>query len=487
MKRWLLSVLLLASSSALALASAREAGWHPLGVLWGSDSAAISELHRLANIADAFLHHRKIDAPTQAFIDGVLSDLADFDLGKLQRRLPHESADGARELWVQGALQGEDYVIAQPSTPPSVSAERGRAGLVVRGKRLWTVNERKAYSFGGRGSLGIGDVRWERVVAAAEDAARLVSTDAVASSADARQRAQRAHPMLHDEDLAVLGIAFDAYPVLSAFLSRFGTVQNVRTVWSDRGYQQINVALRGVPALYEREFPLAAKYAKELSDIVRARGRWVDGQGRTLALATVDSKELTASVSCYLKDGRLLPFRGNEVFEDQAIDPMSDALAHTKLIATANLKMFGVSIKLSDAELDAHYVPHADYAEFGASFTKVPQVEVSGAVLGFISTEMVDAFIPGTIAGLTRDFLTIAATSHGGAHATAKAGATGKGSVIAGEGEGVALDNALIRMAMAMVNDRMLPTPALIAEVERIADGAHAAFMQDLTSYEGAR
>lgn len=498
---WLTGLsLLLAVPVTYALSSAREAAWHPFAVLWGGGvkAPAVAEMHRLAEVADALLHRRELDAPTQGFIDGVLSDLADFDLAKLQQRLPRESDDGFRELRVRGELNGRAYRVRQPAADEAFQVtmngprdQLGAASLVVRAKRLWTVNDRKAYSFGGQAGVGIGNVRWDAVVAAAEDAARMVGTATVdgqplQSSEAARQEALRAHPKLGAEDLAIVGVAFDAYPALSAFVSKFGQVEDVRTVLDDRGYQKLTVSVRGLPQQYEKEYPLSAEYARRMLDLVRARGRWVDKHGRTLATASMDSKDLTATVSCYLKDGRLLAFKGDRVFEGDPIDPMSDDLARSQVVATGWFKMFGITIKLSDAELDATYTPHAGYAEFAASFTKVPKVDISGAALGFISTDMVDAFIPGTMAGLTRDFLSTAANAHRGKGATAsgKVGTSKQRGIVEGQGEAVLLDNALISMAVSMVNERFFPTPALIAELERIAEDAQRAFMRDLAAYE---
>ncbi len=486
--RWLFALLVLTCGSALAQDTAREAGWHPLSVLWGSTANAIAELHTLGRISDAAMHHRKIDKATQGFLDGVLQDLADFDLGKMVQRLPHEFQDGYRELWVRGALRGTDYVVEQPGAPPTPTSERGAVTMVLRGKRLWTVNERKAFSAGGHGSLGVGELRWERVIAAGEDVARLFAAGTPAISEQAKKAVQAAHPALKEEDVALLGIAFDAFPELARFLSRFGKVEDVRTVWSDRGYQQLTLALRGLPAAYAKDFPLTAKYAKELTDLIRARVRWVDAQGRTLVSGALDSKELTASIRCYLKDGKLLPFRGGEVFEGQPVDMLGDALARTKLLATLDLKLFGLTIKVSEAELDATYTQQAGRASFAASFTKVPPVEFGGKAFGFMPPDMVETFMPGTMKGLAHDFLHTAASAHKGRGATAMlhVGATKKGSTIEGEGEAVVLDNALIRMGMALVNDRLLPSPALFAELERLAGAAHAAFMNDLASYEAS-
>jgi hypothetical protein len=314
-------------------------------------------------------------------------------------------------------------------------------------------------------------------------------TEAIEVPSAAKSKAKELHAKLSAEDLEVLGMLFEAYPNLAQILSRMGSVDDVRTTWSGKSYQQVSVSLRGIPERFEKYYPNFAHYMDHMDDIALLDIKWMDKKGRQLTSIKVDSEKLTVQFSCYIKDGFLLPFKGVKVFENEPVDPMADTITSTKILADARLKMLGVVIKLKELSLDSFYEPHPGYAEMGLTFTRVPEIKVEGAALGFVPTALVDAFIPGNIESVTRDFLNVAAQGNGGKGliAAMKLGQGKEGSnhgVLEAGIDFDALDNFLVKIGLGMVNERLIPKPEALDEAQAFVGHAHEAFVKDLSRFE---
>jgi hypothetical protein len=484
---------------------ATDAGWDPLVVLWGKGekSDAVRELHRLTDAFEISLKHTKLDQATDEFVDATIEDLADFNLGDFYERLPNKNGD-YRELWVRGEIKGNQYLITQAKEKKGYQVtirgdrnELAQMSTTVRSKETRGAGDKSAYFIGYRFGLGIGDFRWDAAMTALQDYARVGTIvnpaqgarEPIVAGSSARSKAKELHPKLSNEDLDVLGVMFEAYPALAPVLSRMGTVDDVRTVWSGKSYQQVSVTLRGVPERFEKHYPALAAYMDHMDDIALLDIKWNDKKGRQLTSIKVDSEKLTFQFSCYIKDGLLLPFKGVKVYENEPIDPMADTITSTRILADARLKMLGVVIKLTGLSMDAFYEPHPGYAEMGLTFTKLPEIKVEGAALGFVPTALVDAFIPGNIESVTRDFLRVAAEGNGGKGliAVAKLGAGKEGSnrgVLEAGIDFDALDNFLVKIGLGMVNERLIPKPDALDEAQAFIGHAHEAFVKDLTRFE---
>jgi hypothetical protein len=315
------------------------------------------------------------------------------------------------------------------------------------------------------------------------------ATEQIAASSETKAKVKKLHPKLASEDLDVISLLWEAYPALSPEISKLGTIEDSRTVWSGKSYQQVNVLLRGLPERFEENYPALAHYLDKMDDIALLDIKWMDKKGRTLTSIKVDSEKLTFQFSCYIKDGFLLPYKGVKVYENEPIDPMADTITSTKIMADARLKMLGVVIKLKELNLDSFYEPHPGYAEMGLTFTKVPEIKVEGAALGFVPTALVDAFIPGNIESVTRDFLTVAAKGNGGKGliAAAKIGVAKEGSEKGILEAGIdfdALDNFLVKIGLGMVNERLIPKPEALDEAKAYFGALQSAFAKDFKRFE---
>jgi hypothetical protein len=502
---WGGAALLAAGTAYAATMDATDAGWDPMVVLFGGgDKAkAVEQISAVNHAFDVSIRNTKRDPSVQEFIDATIEDLADFNLGDFYDRLPNKNGD-YRELWVRGEIKGDAYVITQAKEKKgyAVTLKGDRNDLAamsttVRSKETKGAGDKSAYFIGVRTGLGIGNVRWDNAMVALQDFARIGTivnpqqgaTEQIAASSETKAKVKKLHPKLASEDLDVISLLWEAYPALSPEISKLGTIEDSRTVWSGKSYQQVNVLLRGLPERFEENYPALAHYLDKMDDIALLDIKWMDKKGRTLTSIKVDSEKLTFQFSCYIKDGFLLPYKGVKVYENEPIDPMADTITSTKIMADARLKMLGVVIKLKELNLDSFYEPHPGYAEMGLTFTKVPEIKVEGAALGFVPTALVDAFIPGNIESVTRDFLTVAAKGNGGKGliAAAKIGVAKEGSEKGILEAGIdfdALDNFLVKIGLGMVNERLIPKPEALDEAKAYFGALQSAFAKDFKRFE---
>jgi len=507
LQRALLSgvAVLLVASTAYAAMDATNAGWDPLVALFGAGdkaraSVGMSAMNRAFGIS---IRNTRRDPAVQKFMDATVEDFADFDLGEFHDRLPNKVGD-FRELWVRGELLGDAYVITQAKEKKGYTVtlkgdrnELAAMSTTVRAKPMTGVGDKSAYFIGLRMGFGIGDLHWGDAMKSLTGFARIGSianprsgaTEPVAASAATKATVKKMHPKLSSEDVDVIALLWEAYPSVLAELSTFASVENVRTLTHGKGYQQLTVMMRGVPERIAQKYPAFAKYFEKMGDIALFDAKWLDKQGRTLTTTKVDTQNLTFQFSCFIKDGYLLPYKGVKVYEDEPVDPMLDTLTATKVLLDARVKLLGVVIKIKELKLDLFYQPNPHYAELGLTLTKVPEIKVEGAALGFVPTALVDAVIPGNIEGLARDFLSV----------TAK-GIKGEGMLVAGKvgvgkegsGHGVlelgvdfaALDNFLIKIGLGMVNERLVPNADALEEAKASSAALQTAFAKDFSRFE---
>ncbi|MDB4973991.1 MAG: hypothetical protein JWN48_2332 [Myxococcaceae bacterium] len=498
---------LLAATTAYAAASmdATEAGWQPLVTLWGAGDkpAAVKELHRITNAFDLALHHMQIDEATQEFTDGTIEDLEDFALADFYDRLPNKNGD-YRELWVRGEIKGKNYVITQAKEKKgyAVTLKGERSDLAamsttVRSKETKGFGDTSAYFIGYRFGLGIGNFRWDTAMSALQDWGRLNmegnptsgANEPIYASAATKSKAKALHPKLSAEDLDAIAVLFEAYPSLAAALSRLGSIDDVRTTWPKKKYQQVSLAMHADVERFGEHYPAFAKYGDKLGDLALMDIKWIDSKGRTLMTFKVDSDKLSFSWQCYVKDGRLLPFKGVKVYENEPVDPMIDTLTGSSFVSDVRLKLLGVVVKLTGLKTDVFYQPHEGYMESGMTFTELPKkIEVEGAALGFVPTAMVDAFIPGNIESVTRDFLNVAAKGNGGKgfigalKLGTKEGAT-KGVLETGV-DFDALDNFLVKIGLGMVSDKLIPDADAFRDIKQFSTDLYDGFVKDLARFE---
>lgn len=500
---WLGLALLCFAASAAALSSLDgvQAGWTPLVSWWGGGDPerAVQNLTQLTHAFGAVLHRTDIDAPTRRFMDESLKQLSDFDLHGFHKLLPEERG-ASRELLVRGDLVGDRYAVrrADARTPFQVSLRGPRRGLADFSQRIRSKvefrpgDDQSSYLIGVQFGLGVGRLSWDQTVNAVADFGRIVSNadprpsapDKPTPSAESIAQVRALHPKLAPEDVEPTALLFDAYPALSRAFSQFGQLEDVRTSEAREGYRHVTVRMRGSPDRLKQKHAPFAKHMARLGKIARIDGRWVDARNRTLMKWVLDSQTLVFTLECYIKDGLLLPTSGKLVHADAGVDPMSDALRHTRAYLQARVQLFGITMTLRQLKLNLSYRPQETYATMKASVNSVPKVSVEGATAGLI-----DVFIPGNIQSLTEDFFRRAVSGNEGKGITLGVvlGSENReaGGVLEGDVALDALDSRLVKMGVGMVNERVLPSGEVLEDGKKLVAELHDAFMRDLSRYKG--
>jgi hypothetical protein len=476
------------------------AGWTPVITMWGGDTGtAVSRLDSVVHALSAAIHNHEIDAFTQAFIDGVLDELENFDLNGLYELLPDER-DGGRELNVKGVLSGNRYLIgrAEPKSPYFVSMNGPRSGLAdmslfVHAEQRETKAHDNLFLHGSAG-LGVGPLSFRALAEAQRELLRMVTTgtptaqgEPLAKSGLAREAVRETNPGLGDEDLDALALLFDAYPKLARALTVLGRVEDVRTKQQD-GYYHITTRLRAEPKRMAARYPALAKHATKLKDVLHATARLVDGRGRNLVRASVDSEELRASVELYVRDGLVLPFDDNRVYEDEPVDPLANTLQHARVLVNARVNMLGIVVHAKSLRMDADIEAHDSYVSVDARMNTVPNLKVEGRALGMFAPGFLDLFIPSNIQEISEEFFRVLAKGNDkkGLHGHAELGAKnfGEPAAISGSASAEIMDTFLVKLAGGLVASRLMIDEKEKDEAIKLAAHLLDAFKADFASFK---
>jgi hypothetical protein len=500
----LLSVSALAAVTAQAaqLDSAALGGWKPMVTLWGGDvQGTIQTLDKVTQALDAAIHKYEIDKPTQKFIDGVLDELHDFDLDGVYKLLPDER-NGGRELNVKGALSGNRYLIsrAEPGSKYFVSMTGPRSGLADFSLQVHAEqresDEIHRLMVGANAGLGIGPLSYRHAVEAQSELLRIVTagnadsgaTTRLATSGLAREAVRETNPGLGEEDVEALALLMDAYPTLARALVDLGRVEDVRVADTGKSYYHLTTRMRAEPKRMEKKYPALAKYAKRLDEILTAKVRLLDDKGRDLARFSVDSEKLQATIEVYVRDGMLLPFDDNQVYESEPFDPMVEGVRTFSATANARIDMLGIVVNIKNLRGDARFEAHDSYASATATMNKVPKVKVEGRALGIFSPGFLDVFIPSNIQDITEQFFTVLAKGNDGkgVHGEGSLGAKEHGApgAISGSGSVEIMDTFLVKLAGGLVAKRLVPDDKVKDDSIKLASDLHDAFKQDLAAFK---
>lgn len=477
------------------------AGWTPMVTMWGGDEqTAVRSLSQVTQAYEAFLQNTEVDEPTQKFIDKALKEFEDFDLAGFHDLLPDERGE-RRELNVKGGLAGNRYLVtrADPNSRYEVGVNGPRNGLADMSLLIHAQQKKsedhKSLIVGTRIGLGLGPLSYRGLMDAERDLARLATTGdptgsgvKLAPSAKARARVTETNPGLGPEDIETLAILYDAYPALGEALTGVGRLEDVRAATAKGGYYHITTRMRAEPDRLKEKYPNFAKHIKKLGDVLHATVRVLDDKGRDIVRLTVDSEKLLFGVESYInQDGLPLPFDNKRVYEDEPLDPVSDALQHPRVLVNARLNMLGIIINARNLRLDARYRANDGYATADARMTTVPDLKVEGRALGIFAPGFLDLFIPGNIEDTTRKFFEVAAKGNGGkglrAHVELGARTPGAPGVFSLTAQVEALESFIIKMGGGIITDRLMMNKKAEKEAKQLAADLHEAFKRDFNRF----
>ncbi len=502
----LLGLGLLTAGTAYAAQSydTTTAGWAPMVTLWGSGDTqvAVKSLNRLTQAFETFLHKTEVDQPTQKFIDKAFKEFEDFDLKGFHALLPDER-NGRRELHVRGELSGGKYVVtrADANSAYQVGLSSGRNGLadmslLIHGNHRKT-KEQSSLVVGASWGLGLGDLSYGALMGAGRDLSRLATTgdprpegtgEKASPGSAAVAKIKSSNPGLGAEDVETLAILYEAYPALGEVLQAVGRLEDVRSTESDKGYYHITARMRAEPDRLKAKYPNFAKHVKKLGDILNAKVRVLDDQGRDLVRLTVDSEKLLFGVESYVKDGQVLPFDDNQVYDNDPLDPLAASVKEPKVLINARLNILGIIFNLKGLRLDAKYDAHETYTIADANIRTMPKIKVEGRALGIFSPGFLDVFIPGNIQSITEDFFRVAVKGNDGkgfdAHAELGSKTPGGPGVITVNASVEALESFIIKIGGSIITDRLLMNKKAETEAKALAAEIHDAFVNDLARFK---
>ncbi|MFT3927921.1 MAG: hypothetical protein QM778_35665 [Myxococcales bacterium] len=494
---------LLSAGTALAANSldATVAGWTPMVVLWsqgsGDTGTALKALHRLTGAYEAFLHKTEVDPPTQKFIDKAIKEFEDFDLEGFYKLLPDER-NNRRELHVKGALSGGKYLVsrAEPGSGYEVGLDsrNGLAdmSLLIYGKH-YEGKEHDSLAAGTRFGLGLGQLSYSGLMEAGRSLSRLATMgdprgseatgDKPQPAAASIAKIKQSNPGLGSEDVESLAILYEAYPTLGDLLQTVGRLEDVRAVETN-GYFHITTRMRAEPSRLKAKYPNFAKHIDKLNDVLSAKVRVLDDAGRDLVRLTVDSDKLLFGVECYVKDGQVLPFDDNQVYENEPLDTLAKSIKAPVVNIQARLNMLGIIVNLKNLRIDSEYDVHDSYTVIDSHIKTMPKVKVEGRALGLFSPGFLDVFISSNIQDITEEFFRTAVKGNDGkgveSHIELGSRTAGGPGVFALTASLEAMESWVIKFGGSVATDRLIMNKSAEEEAKQLAADLHDAFVKDL-------
>jgi hypothetical protein len=448
----------------------------------------LQESSRIVRKADAQLER---DATTETFRTKAIASLEDFDLARFLGLLP-EPSGLFRRFAFQGAPAERTYrVTATTGSASDVHAQGKRRDFgdssgAVRMRKLSAESDRH-YAMEVRGGVGIGAVPFDAVKDGLSDALSLLERAPLGKDEPLVLRAadsylQKTQASLSPQDRAILASAWSSFPELAKLLVLLGRTEDViDDARSVEGATRVRLASRWDVAGMRKLYPDLAAYFEGLGDLAEYTTTLTDAAGNVLLTARLNTAKVQSSLEAYVHDGRLVPSRDGK--------PLVGVLPqYGRMTARTNmhLALHRVHLYLDDYRTDLTFRDDGAVAELSLSARSVPKVRVAGAAFGVLPTAMLDWFIPGDIESLTKRLFETASKGNGGrgSVATARLATSADGrTTVDGELGFEVLDSALIRFAMAIVADKVVPDADQEEDMRRLAVAYRDAFDADLARF----
>lgn len=487
---------------ALALASndVITAGWSPMVAIFGGDTqTGVRSLAAITRAYDAFLSNTVMDDTTEEFIDDANDELKDFDLGGLRKILPDEEGKG-RALHVKGELSGNAFRVSRASRSSAYKVGRSgpRNGLADMHADLYAeereVMDEERYMMGFGFGLGVGPISWPGLMRAERELASLATLGTpdparmqpVTASSGALSTVRAKNPGLGKEDAQVLAVLYDAYPEFGEMLTHVGVIEDVLRGPTSDGVYPIRLRMHADTKRLAEHYKYFAEYAEDLDDVMIADITLRDDQGRSISEIHIDSDKLLVELKAFIKDGLPVPFKGNHVFADQPMDPLTD-LHHPTVHIKARLNFLGIIANLDNLLLDATYKVDGGGAVIDGKIASTPSVRVEGRAFGLFAPRFVNLFIPGDIQSQTKHFFGVLANGNNGrgsfAHIEIGSQQEGGNGVVDIDGEFEAIDTFIVRIGAGVVADKVILGKRAEEDANRLAADLHRAFKNDFERF----
>jgi hypothetical protein len=457
----------------------------------GDAKAAVRYLEQSSDIvrkADAKLER---DNTTETFRAKAIDSLEDFDLAGFLELLP-EPSESFRRFAFQGAPTQSAYkVVAVTGDKGEVHASSARRAFgdssgAVRMRKLASGHD-KHFGVELKGGVGIGELPWSRIVDGLSDAIALMERGPIAPAEPIVLRAAdsyiaKTQPKLSGADRGVLAAAWASYPELAKLLVALGSTEDViDEARSVEGATRLNLTSRWDVAGLKKAYPALAEYFAQLGDLADYRTTVSDANGNVLLTAHLNTARVESGIAAFVHDGKLVPSKDGKPLVGTA-----PAFAQMTVRTDMHFVLHRVHLYVDDYRLGLRYRDQAGVAELQLEARSVPKVRVRGAAFGVVPAAMLDWFIPGDIEGLTKHLFQTAAKANGGRGTVAHARFAAPGgapTTVDGQVAFEVLDSALIRMAMAIIADKVVPDEDQEEDMRRLAVAYRDAFDADLARF----
>lgn len=472
----------------------------------GNSDQAIKNLREVTHLQRVLLTNKETHKDTQRFLDQLWRSFERFDLKGMYKILPNQETDW-RSLKVYGALHKNVYRVGPDSRilhrTDGVPDVLGDVTVAVKAREINTKGSTH-FLINSSLAMGVGDIKWQSVVDAAQDGLNIlmhgdkdfIHQTHLTKNYHFHDRVRTMNPTLGKEDVDVLASFWAGFPHLWRFLSSLGQVNDLLVSKVERAeYQQIKGEFRLNIAKLRYNYPDLARHLDKLNALMQVHLKLRDNQG-VIAELDIDSRSLEVKFKAYVKDNRLLPV-GDDGVVIVNPEPLNPQTQKFTAWADAKLDVLGVVMHLKNVEIDLLYEKTARGARVVSQISKVPEVGVEGYALGIVPTGLINVFIPSSIEGLMKEFMEVACQGNegkgviiamsfeeGAPPLAENAGPiAARGSQIHMTAQVEALDNAMIRIGVGIVNDRIIPEPAASEDIAKLLYNAQAAFTKDLNAY----
>ncbi|MFT3923793.1 MAG: hypothetical protein QM778_14770 [Myxococcales bacterium] len=468
-------------------------GFRPLVYAFGDGdpARAVSYLRAGTKILRSVDANLDRDEATKKFQEKAQDCMEEFDLRSFFKLLPERDGDyryfafagkpaeNAYRVW---AAKGKDFEVN------AKSARRGfgEASGMMRMRQL-EKDDSGRYLVNWRQGAGFGDVAWLSIVAGLRDGVSLFDTPSQDAETPVILQAaevflKRTQPALGPEDRAVLATLWGSFPEGAKLLADVATGDDViKGRDANTGITQVHWHSRFNLEKLKENYPHLTDYFKDLDKLAAIKLRLLDAAGHTLFDLKADTARMQSEIDAFVKGGRIVPSHQGTPLLDQTAR-FEKMRAHINL----HFQVFRVHIYVDDMRVEFNFDEHATGAALSARIKQTPKIRVSGAAFGLFPTGMLDWFIPGDIEGLARKLMDVATKGNEGQGIAfdyrferSPNGLATLDSSIGGE----VLDSALIRFAMAIAAERVVPDEKQLDDIKRLGVAYRDAFDADVVRF----